>query len=402
MMNDEKGKHLLKGYLEENLSAEELQEFLSMLSQEETQPLIQDALDKTLAAKDWNNVADASRGQLLYNNIMQAAASQQQRGLIGRIRLMRKPYAAAAAVAVLLAAGWLIWRNQPSSTPQLATVPAAVSTIVPGGDKATLTLENGTVIVLDTAANGKLVQTGGVTVAKTAGGELVYSVNGSEEAGSAVRMHTLSTPRGGQFRIKLPDGSQAFLNAASSVRFPSVFAGNERRVTVSGEVYFEIAQAAVKPFIVSIETSGGTSKADIEVLGTDFNVMAYDNEEYMAATLLSGKIKVTRKSDIRSQLLNPGEQLRVSGRKSVIVEGMEEQAVAWKNGYFYFDKAGIKDVMRQLERWYNISVVYDQVPGKTFSGTIPRSSGVMQVLNMLEGTGNVSFEVNGNEVKVSS
>jgi ferric-dicitrate binding protein FerR (iron transport regulator) len=284
----------------------------------------------------------------------------------------------AAAVLLLLLAGgaWFLWKMKTGPQP-LAAATALKKDVSPGTNKAMLTLGDGSTIELDSTLKGRLPQQGSVQL-QLRPGLLKYGKNG-QPAGSNVAYNVLRTPKGGQYRLELPDGSKVWLNAASSLRFPTVFAGPERRVELSGEAYFEIARNARQPFFVDV------NKASVAVLGTSFNIMAYANEAAIKTTLLEGAVKVSRES--ASSILKPGEQslLDANGKMQVIEKADIDLAVAWKNGLTSFKSADIKTIMRQVERWYDIEVVYSgPVPERSFTGDIPRDANLSELLRLLE------------------
>jgi transmembrane sensor len=283
------------------------------------------------------------------------------------------------AAAVLLIAGattYLVYHQKPTHT--IAVIP---KDIPPGGNKATLTLGNGTTIVLDSAANGSLAQQGNTKIVKVDAGALSYN-SGAQQG--EVLYNTIRTPKGGQFQIILPDGSKVWLNAESSIRFPTAFTGKTRAVSVTGEVYMEIAKNAAQPF--SVQVAGNT----IDVLGTSFNINAYTDEAAVKTTLIEGSVKVN------NIILKPGQQ--AIGRRQ-IEQADISQVIAWKNGLFSFTDADLPTVMRQLSRWYNIEVVYEgKVPERAFNGEIGRSLTFTQVMKLLSKT-HVNYKLeNGNRV----
>lgn len=275
-----------------------------------------------------------------------------------------------------------------------------VNDIEAGENKAILTLGDGSKIILDDAKNGILANQGGNSVLKAAEGEVIYSFLSEvkdppvEDLNAPVIYNTIETPKGGKFQIKLPDGSKVWLNAASSLRFPTVFNGSKRQVELKGEAYFEVSPDKSKIFEVN------TRNQVVQVLGTHFNINAYLDEPTVNTTLLEGSVRV---SDLRtniSQLLKPGEQSQLSEQIEVINLKNTNEAVAWKEGYFQFDEADIKAVMRQIERWYDVSVVYEgDVPNYRFGGEIERNLSLLQVLKVLEKT-KVHFRLEGREVIV--
>lgn len=276
--------------------------------------------------------------------------------------------------------------------------------VLPGGDKARLELADGSVLILEKVNNGSLQQQGGTQIVKQ-DGQLVYNAaqgNHSDE----ISYNKISTPKGGQYQVILPDGSKVWLNAGSSLRFPTAFIGNERQVELTGEAYFEVAKLTIP------SSSGGghkivpfkvqTNDVNIEVLGTHFNVMAYANEKSVNTTLLEGSVRVSQPTTHNSQLLTPGQQAKVNGSIQLVNVDTEE-VVAWKNNLFQFNGADIQTVMGQIERWYDVEVDYEgRMPSKHFTGIISRNINVSKVLGMLELTGGVKFEIKGKKISVES
>jgi transmembrane sensor len=296
---------------------------------------------------------------------------------------------AAAAVVLLLAGGYWWWQAERGRPAPVAQAPITHD-VAPGSNKAVLTLSNGARIVLDSAQNGALAQQGGTRVIKTDSGRIAYhSLN---EKATATLYNTLATPRGGQYQLTLPDGTKVWLNAASSIRYPVLFSGPERRVEVTGETYFQVARNASKPFKVLIN-----GKQEVEVLGTSFDINAYEDEEQDRTTLLEGKVKV------QGAILKPGDQAQWKGGQAVKVlsDADVEEAVAWKNGKFIFTGDDIGSVMRQIARWYDVDVEYKgDFKGVELVGVIPRNNNVSEILRMLEQTRTVKFTVEGRKITV--
>ena len=272
--------------------------------------------------------------------------------------------------------------------------------IEPGDDKAILTLGDGTKIILDDAQNGVLANQGGNSILKTSKGELIYSFskdNGNQASvGNTenVIFNTIQTPKGGKFLVMLPDGSKVWLNAASSLRFPTKFEGNKREVELQGEAYFEVAHDESKLFEVN------TRNQTVQVLGTHFNINAYEDEPSVNTTLLEGSVRISDMRSNISQMLKPGEQAKVSQKIEVVNVKDTGEAVAWKDGYFHFNDEDIQTVMRQIERWYDVTVIYEgKVPSNRFGGEIERSLSLLQVLKILEKS-KVHFRLEGREVIV--
>ena len=251
---------------------------------------------------------------------------------------------------------------------------------------------DGTKLVLDTATNGTIAQEMQTKVIKLDDGQLAYS--SSDQLSKPVTYNTLSTPRGGQYTITLADGTKVWLNSASSLRFPIAFTQQVRIVDLSGEGYFEVAPNMEKPFIVRV------NNMEVKVLGTHFNIMAYDDELSINTTLLEGSVLVSQRNETTK--LKPGQQAQVTfdGKIGIIKNADTEQAIAWKNGVFNFNGSDIETTMRQISRWYDIEVIIENKITEHFYGTIPRNSTIEKVLQMMEYTGVVHFSRKGRKVFV--
>jgi transmembrane sensor len=316
--------------------------------------------------------------------------------------------AAASIVAVLCGGSYFFFLHNPKRQPVTTTTNESLykNDVAPGGNRAVLTLGDGSTIILDSAQNGSLAQQGNTTVMKLNNGQLVYNVGKSDS--QEIIYNTLSTPRGGQYQITLADGTGVWLNAASSIKFPTKFIGNERKVAITGEVYFEAslsnsAGGGVKqPFIVNIlPSTGGAGGGRVEVLGTHFNINAYDDEAAMKVTLLEGSIKVLGIQKPVSSILKPGQQAQLNNERIQVVNGADlNEVMAWKNGQFYFDEADIKTVMRQVEKWYNVEVNYEADISYSFVAEISRDVNVSKLLHILELTDLVHFKIEGNKITV--
>jgi transmembrane sensor len=263
--------------------------------------------------------------------------------------------------------------------------------VLPGGDKATLTLADGSTIVLDDAQNGILAQQGNSKIIKL-DGKLSYDPTNKNSR--EIVYNTISTPKGGQYQLELPDGSQVWLNATSSIHFPTSFIGNERRIEVTGEAYFEIARDPNMPFIVSV------NNAEVQVLGTHFNVNAYDDEDNVKTTLLEGSVKFV--NDGNTNILKPGQQAQLTkeGMIKVVSNVDVDEVVAWKNGMFDFDNARIETVMRQLSRWYDVEIEYKGKNDDLFIAEMRRKINLSDALKALELTGKVKFDIQGKKIIV--
>lgn len=309
--------------------------------------------------------------------------------------------AAAALVLILLSAvTWFIYTpkitEQPVAvTPAVKNIP--VNDIAPGGNKAVLTLADGSAVILDSTSNGMISKQGNMVVQKLDNGLLAYTVNGRQlTENDALFYNTVSTPRGGQYQITLADGTKVWLNAASSLRFPVRFTGTERKVEVTGEVYFEVAKNTSMPFKVKVKNS------EVEVMGTHFNVNAYDNEDLIRTTLLEGAVKVSVPGTA-SKVLSPGQQSGVSngGAISIVDRADTEAAIAWMKGHFQFNSSDLKTIFRQIERWYDVEVEFRGNANLHFSGQLTRNQYVSKVLEQLALTGEVHFKIEGKKIIVT-
>lgn len=299
-----------------------------------------------------------------------------------------------AAAAILMVVGLSVIFYPQMNIPKTSESPVQpqIATINPGGNKAVLTLGNGEQIVLNEASNGVLANQSGVIVKKVKNGQLIYSIDQNPILSDGLSFHTITTPKGGQYQVILPDGTAIWLNAATTIRFPARFTGNERLVSLTGEAYFEVAKNKRMPFKVS------TDQQVIEVLGTHFNINSYTDESNIKTTLLEGSVKVIAKvkspaATSRMVVLKPGQQTVVGADFKVRKADLEE-VMAWKDNRFAFNSLPLEDIMRQLSRWYDVEVVYKgDISAKTFTGSISRYANVSQVLNMLELTTRVHFKI---------
>lgn len=298
--------------------------------------------------------------------------------------------AAAAVLALLLWGVYSLTRPVEKSSPIAAnTTPQDIPA---GSNKATLTLANGSRIVLDDTAEGTVASQGGVSIHKTNNGQLVYTITGSSQP-TGTGYNTIQTPKGGQYQVNLPDGSRVWLNAATTLTFPAAFGAGGRTVNLNGEAYFEVAAMPnAQPFTVKV------NDLSIDVLGTQFNVMAYADEKNSRTTLLTGAVRVT-KGDA-GKVLQPGQQA-IAGNGVQVREADIEAAVAWKNGMTVFTDADIHSIMRQIARWYDVDIVYQgEIPPRQFTGKIPRNANVSKVLKILE-LSNIHFTIDERKIIVT-
>lgn len=339
-------------------------------------------------AIEWNDETVHSREELRSQML-----SPMLQYIKGEKTVVGKWYWAAASLLVLIITGSIYYTKEKKEHLQAVNQPAVHNNILPGSNKATLTLANGSVIVLEDEHSGTLAKQGSVQVIKLNNGQLAYKDGQGKDGGQPASFNTLSTPRGGQYQVTLPDGTVVWMNAASSLVFPTAFTGKDRTVKLKGEAYFEVAANDHQPFIVSV------NNMEVRVLGTHFNVMAYEEEQVVKTTLLQGMVKVA--SSNKEVLLKPGQQAKMkhSGEMNVLPVNVEE-VIAWKNGIFSFNDATIEEVMQQIARWYDAEVVYpDGVPKGLFRGEIDRTADISTVLKILEVSG-VKFTVEGHKILV--
>lgn len=317
--------------------------------------------------------------QQLADNILKQWPAEPVVTAPARVSSFRWRWVAAAAI-ILLVGSVFVWQLLTEKKPDLQKDYNAVSrsteAIPPGRDGAILTLADGRQIVLDSAANGMIGNQDGAQISLQ-NNQVIYKPGA--DAGNAKEMayNTMSTPKGRQFQLVLPDGSKVWLNAASSIKYPIAFNDKERRVQITGEVYFEVAHDKTKPFFVQ------TKNQQVQALGTSFNVNAYENEAIEKTTLIEGSVKVNSITNDQSAahhplsaILNPGQQANIDNSKQLlsIANNQSEAAIAWKNGYFNLENMPFDQVMKQLERWYDIQVLYENgVPDLHFVGGLSRN-----------------------------
>lgn len=365
--------YLLLGYANKTLSATEHEELLQLLEEH------------------WNQLQpDQEVTEINWEGMLHEIISSENPHEVKKVHFLRKNWLRyAAAVILFIAIGGYWWTNNLQTNDSSATLPPSVNKIdlPPGGNKATLTLADGSVIILDSASNGALAQQDAVQILKKANGELEYKRLGDLQKGDAISYNTMRTPVGGQYKLQLPDGSRVWLNAASSITYPISFTGKERIVNVTGEVYFEVAKHKTMPFKVQVN---GVN--EIEVLGTHFNVNAYPEESGTKTTLLEGSIRIA------STVLKPGEAYRNGAVEKVDTSNV----VAWKNGLFNFDNLPLKKLLPEIARWYNVEVVYEKnIPEIKLWGKMGRDLNLSQVLTGLRQMGVQCRLENGGRLVIS-
>jgi len=338
----------------------------------------------------WKEVASRIRSE----PGAQVAAGQMTAPVRRLPRVWR--YAVAAVLLLGVAVVYELWPGKPVP-PMVVAVKPDVS--APATTRAVIRLPDGRQIDLDSARNGLLLASDNVSIVKRSDGQVAYT-GGAAVAGEQLLYHELFVPRGSRpISVMLSDGTRVWLNAESSLRYPAAFPGSDRRVELKGEAYFEVARDAVRPFFV--KTPGET----IQVLGTEFNINAYGDDGMIRTTLLAGKVSVQGDSDRSARVLDPGQQAvgPVTGVKPLSVLNRVDTSVvmAWKNGRFEFNGAGLPEIMSQLRRWYDVDVQYEgALPVVNFRGRALRSANISSLLNILQATGSLHYEIRGRTVMI--
>jgi ferric-dicitrate binding protein FerR (iron transport regulator) len=372
-------RSLFEKYYHQTATAEEKAELAHLVAgaaDEELRELITSTGEQLT---ETDNVIPARRAEEILAGIIGAPAKPQRRIGRGWFR-----YAAAAVLLLAVAGGIYFWQ-QPPAPPSLS---AHANDVAPGQTGAVLTLGNGRSVELDSAGSGIVARQSGASAVLRQGG-LSYDTTGA----AGYSMNTLMTPRGRQFTLTLPDGSKVWLNAASSLTYPTRFTGTERKVTLTGEAYFEVAKNAARPFIVAV------NDLEVQVLGTGFNVNGYEDEAETITTLVEGAVLVSRGGE--KMKLQPGEQ-SAAGKAAMRLQrdANIDEITAWKDGNFYFDNSTLPVILRQFARWYNVEVVYEgPVQDRQFFGMISRRESLASVLKLLQ-AGDIKFRIEGNKLFV--
>lgn len=380
--------YLLAGYLENSLSAVEKDEFSTYVDD----PVFAEEL-KDLLATSFQHTAPEEMPQFGKTKVLErvlgpdySLQAQQQQPVYRK--LWFKAGLVAAMLICVIAAG-LFYNRQIKNRESISVY---ANDVAPGTQGATLTLADGSTIKLSAAVNGEIAEEAGVKISKSADGQLMYEIE--EAAGTENAIHTLSTARGETYKLKLPDGTLVHLNAASSLTYSShLMNGAKRKVILSGEGFFDVAKDKTHPFVVECKGQ------EVEVLGTHFNIKGYTEDGLVTTTLLEGSVKVRQGND--QEIIEPGQQVINDERWLLVRDADLRMAVAWKEGYFRFDETPVREIMEQLARWYNLTIVYEGIQQtEGISGQISRGKPLSEVLHMLENTGLMTFKIEGRRVTV--
>ena len=415
-------QYLLQQYANNECTRNELLELMEVIEEAQHDETLHASLQDVWQNISASDALPAIDKEKIFNNIITASP-------VPVLPQKRRLWLKAAAAAVLIgSAAWIMYAYLHAEKKQVEKTVVAKNNykndVAPGGNRAILTLSNGSTIVLDSANNGALATQGNTNVNKISNGQLEYQSAMGNKQSAIIGFNTLQTPRGGQYQVVLPDGTKVWLNAASSLKYPTAFSGKERKVELTGEAYFEVKSLTSRqvgtgskggeekiPFVVKIVTSKGDG-GEVRVLGTHFNINAYDNEAAIKTTLLEGKVKVVNGEwsmvnkqppyEYQEAILKPGEQVSISqtSQLSHPIPVQTDGVIAWKNGLFDFRSAEIHTVMRQLSRWYDIEVIYSKPVLDKFYAKIPRNTKLSDVLQALMMTGSVHFKIEGKTVTV--
>jgi transmembrane sensor len=410
IMQAQRIHYLLDRYIKGLLTGEEQLELAKFLQDPAQESFFQEELVRLLEAemgtahkeKNWEPVlqrvlsVDKTAGEERAGDV--GDSFPEKKGLLRSINYSVRRWSVAAILLVLIGGGAVLFLRRREVRPEVTITAKPAIQIQPGANKATLTLSNGQQIVLNSLHNGTIGQQGNIQVIKLDSGQLAYA---RPTAGSPADQlarepiyNTITTPRGGQYQVILADGTKVWLNAETSLRFPTAFTGKDREVELTGEAYFEVKADKDKPFLVR------AGQTETRVLGTSFNIMAYSDEGTVKTTLLNGAVKMALGQ--QSALLQPGVQGHYDDSKGIIAtRAVNTRAVvAWKDGYYFFDRTPVQSVMRQIARWYDVTIVYQGAPPQDeIVGKLPRTADVKEVLHLMELIG-IHFKIEGNMIVV--
>jgi transmembrane sensor len=378
MENTQRLTELLEAYLKNSLKGSEVLELQQLLIADEDVTATATAFQQIIPVYEAGEYEPSETWDRMINHILHQPADKSVTKIVHRIHFLKTAWFRWAAAIIIILTAALLWNTQKlNKTPtNTAVVNTSGNEVLPGSNKAILTLSNGEKVALNAQASETI--TDGAISIKNNNGHLVYA------KGEKMAMNTMTTPRGGQYQLSLSDGSKAWLNAASSITFPTVFNNNKREVIITGEVYFEIAADRNKPFFVKTPTE------EIAVLGTSFNINAYPDESDEKTSLVDGKIKINQ------TILSPG-QAYANGK---IIKTNIDQDIAWRKGGFNFNNMSLTAVFRQLSRWYNIDIKYaGKIPNKEINGEMGRDLNLSQVLKALNGM-DIHAKLEGNVLTI--
>jgi len=389
-------QELFEKFLGEKMTPQEIRQLQELIQDERNTEVLDNLLKTAYSNTSLSVKGDYDLDEMLKELKSKAGYEEKTTGRTTRMnRLNRTGWWMVAASVVIVSgiSAYFLLFSRPQQQVIAVKPQNLTDTILPGSNKAVLTLANGSTILLDDAQKGILAKQGNTEIIKSDNGKLAY--HSESTAGIEIVYNTLTTPRGGQYEIILPDGTKAWLNAQTSLKFPTVFSGKAREVELTGEAYFEVTKNKNAPFVVL------SKQTRVTVLGTHFNINSYSDEKNTLTTLLEGSVKVS--SDAGDELLQPGQQAVYSTETNALSvrKVKAKQAIGWKNGVFEFDDTDLSAILRQISRWYDVDIVY--VPhGEEikFGGVISRSLNLTDILRLLE-TNEVHFKVEGRKIIVN-
>lgn len=374
-------QQLFEKYINNQTSKEETALLLAYLQHRGNKEAVEKLIENRFDTKTNNKIVEKEILDRVFNKItLDAPAPKIQKPI------WRNIVAIMAVAALILFISFPFLNGEKNSLSKMPTVP-------PGSNKATLTLSSGETIVLENQPDGQLAEDSGMRIEKTGDGGINYT-NVNERAQKHPSIHLLNIPKGGQYQLTLTDGTKVWLNSYSSLEYPSCFTGKERRVKLKGEGYFEVAKNKEKPFIVE------TANQQVEVLGTKFNINAYEDEASTRTTLAEGAVRVN--STQRSTLLKPGQQSILTSNNITVRSVDTYQALDWKNGDFNFFHDDLRSIMRKISRWYDIEVILEEpISKETYVAQISRKKQLNDVLKALQLAGSFRYRIQNNKLYVS-
>lgn len=395
--NKERLKYLLRQYAAGLVTNKEVTELSAFLRRSQWGRDIREILEVMAYKAEATENYNSEEVNKMIERILKSVSGNAKIASAKRRHLFTKVLVAATVFICVLAGVYVIIQKvkEKSAVAQKTQNGPIKKDIAPGGNKASLTLADGSVIILDSTAHGELAKYRNMKILKIDAGKLSYQqANVGRQL--TIQYNTVSTPRGGQYQVVLSDGSKVWLNSASSLKFPTSFLGKERNVELSGEAYFEIAHNKKQPFKVKVK------EVEILVLGTHFNINSYNDEKTIKTTLLKGSVRETIVDKQQSVTITPGQQAQVGKDKVIkVIDDVDiAQVIAWQSGLFEFNNSDLATIMRQISRWYDVDVVYESKPGDAkFGGGISKNLPLSEILQMLEANG-IRFQLEGRVLKV--
>lgn len=404
-------ENLFGKYLERKCTPVEEAELMRRVSDPANEELISQWIERAYDnPSPTEKLPEAVSGEILHYILSRTSSKPVMPLKTGQTRFVWRKVAAALALLLISCSAFYYMfvhglQEGKDLTEQVSALPDQREDVEPGGYYAFLTLADETIVSLDRMEPGIIARQSGANILKTSAGELKYAA--ADQPGKEMtdpEYNILTTPRGGQYQMALPDGSLVWLNANSSLRFPTSFTGDERRVVLRGEAYFEIAHQSDAPFVVQVDShQGAPAGMEVEVLGTHFNIMAYEDEKTIATTLIEGGLRISDLSDYADHIeIYPGQQLRFESSGAVSLRTVKaSDYIAWKEGYFVFNNEHIEDIMRSLARWYDVDYhISSELTYSHFSARVSRFENISKVLEKFELTSIIAFEISDSQVRV--